>query len=58
MTTSQARTAARQNGDYRAPVVAKAAGGPIPRWNPPANMDNGLNDATAGAPRVTEGSGK
>lgn len=58
MTTATARVAARQDGDYRVPVVAKATGGPIPRWNPPASMDNGLNNATAGAPPVTEGSGK
>jgi len=58
MTTSATRAAARQDGDYRPPVVAKAAGGPIPRWNPPASMDNGLQDATASASRDTEGSGE
>jgi X-X-X-Leu-X-X-Gly heptad repeat protein len=58
MTTSAQRVAGRQDGNYRAPVVAKAQGGAIPRWNPPASMDNGLNDATAGAPQVTEGSGQ
>jgi len=58
MTTSTERVAGRQDGAYRAPVVAKAQGGAIPRWNPPASMDNGQQDATASATRVTEGSGQ
>lgn len=56
----------RQDGDYSPPVIAPARGGPVPRWNPPATMDNGDNDtsrppgatATASASPGTEESGQ